>query len=185
MKELRDLGDNELIELSKKGDSRAFGVIISRYEEQVARTVISMLGNTQEAEDVGQETFIRFYNSLDKFRGDSALATYITRIAINLSLNEIKKNKKTVSLFERTDSIPHPDVIEPDNDFENNEKREMIETALKQLHPSFRSVVVLRLVQGYSTKETARILQLPVGTVLSRLSRAQKSLKEILTPLMK
>lgn len=187
MKDLLGLEDLELIELSRKGDDQAFGVIISRYEHQIARTVIGMLGDTEEADDVGQETFIRFFRSLDKFRGDSALGTYLTRIAINLSLNELSKKKKTLSLFYKRgeDKETMFDIPEPGNEFERSDKKEIVDMAMQQLEPGFRSVVVLRLVEGYSTKETAEILKLPLGTVLSRLSRAQKQLKEILVPLMK
>ncbi len=187
MKDLLGFGDLELIELSRKGDDQAFGVIISRYEHQIARTVIGMLGDTDEAEDVGQETFIRFFRSLDKFRGDSTLGTYLTRIAINLSLNELTKRKKTLSLFYKRskDKETMFDIPEPGDEFERSDKKEIVDKALQQLEPGFRSVVVLRLVEGYSTKETSEILNLPLGTVLSRLSRAQEKLKEILVPLMK
>ena len=187
MKDLLGLGDIELIELSRKGYDQAFEVIISRYEQQIARTVIGMLGDTEEAEDVGQETFIRFFRSLDKFRGDSALGTYLTRIAINLSLNELSKKKKTLSLFYKRGEEKETmfDIAEPGDEFARSDKKEIVDKALQQLDPGFRSVVVLRLLKGYSTKETAKILDLPLGTVLSRLSRAQKNLKEILIPLMK
>ncbi len=186
MKDLLGLGDLELIELSRKGDDQAFGVIISRYEHQIARTVIGMLGDTEEAEDVGQETFIRFFRSLDKFRGDSALGTYLTRIAINLSLNELNKKKKTLSLFYKRgeDKLTMFDVPEPGDEFDRSDKKEIVDKALQQLDHGFRSVIVLRLLEGYSTKDTADILNLPLGTVLSRLSRAQEKLKEILIPLM-
>lgn len=187
MSDLFGLGDLELIELSRKGDDHAFGVIISRYEYQIARTVIGMLGDTKEAEDVGQEAFIRFFRSLDKFRGDSTLGTYLTRIAINLSLNQLSKKKKTLSLFYKRGEEKEImfDIAEPEDEFEKSDKKELVDKALQKLDPGFRSVVVLRLLEGYSTKETAEILKLPLGTVLSRLSRAQKNLKEILIPLMK
>jgi len=187
VKDLLELGDLELIELSRKGDNQAFGVIISRYEYQIARTVIGMLGDTEEAEDVGQETFIRFFRSLDKFRGDSALGTYLTRIAINLSLNELNKRKKTLSLFFKRGEEKETmfDVPEPGDEFDRSDKKEVVDKALQELDPGFRSVIVLRLLEGYSTKETSEILNLPLGTVLSRLSRAQEKLKEIIVPLMK
>ncbi len=186
MKDLSGLGESELIELAREGNDRAFGVIVSRYEQQVARTAIGMLGDTDEAEDVGQETFIRFYRSLHKFRGESALGTYLTRIAINLSLNEINKKKKTISLFYKngeTDESMY-EVPQPGDKFAEADSKEQIDKALQQIDPDFRSVIVLRLIEGYSTRETAKILNLPLGTVLSRLSRAQKNLREILTSLI-
>jgi len=145
--------------------------------------VISMLGHNQEAEDVGQETFIRFYQSLDKFRGESSIGTYLTRIAINLSLNQIKRRQRYRKLFfsktENTiENLPVPNRQKQDRELKNIVKR-----GLQRLDPKYRAVIVLRLIHGYSTQETAEILRLPVGTVLSRLARAQQKLKKILTPL--
>ena len=88
------VSDDQLLEEARKGDNAAFQQIVERYESLVAGTVVGMLGNTQEAEDVAQEVFIRFYKSMQQFRGDSALGTYLTRIAINLSLNALKKQKR-------------------------------------------------------------------------------------------
>ena len=185
MEDLSGLEDIQLVELVINGNDRAFATIVSRYEQQIARTVKGMLGETDNAEDVGQETFIRFYRSLKKYRGDAALGTYLTRIAINLSLNELNKQKRTLSLFyKRNDKDLMYDVPESGNISEETDAKEMVDKALQQLEPGFRSVVVLRLLKGYSTKETAEILEVPIGTVLSRLARAQKNLAKILKPLI-
>jgi len=168
--------DFELVQKALKGDRFAFGTIVRRYEFSVAKTVMGMLGNTQEAEDVGQEVFIRFYRSMKQYKGDSALSTYLIRIAINLSLNAIKKQKKR-----KTGDLDKIDFQLKDEDYaEKADNAEIIEQALAKLPPDYRSVVVLRLIDGYSTKETAQLLKIPLGTVLSRLSRAQIKLKEIL-----
>ena len=148
----------------------------------MAATVIGMLGYCQEAEDIGQETFIRFYQSLDKFRGESSVGTYLTRIAINLSLNEIRRRQRRRKFFfpnpdEKMENIP--DTNSPKN---QKEAKQIVQQGLQKLDPKFRTVLVLRLIDGYSTEETARILNLPVGTVLSRLARAQMKLREILKP---
>ncbi len=149
----------------------------------MASVVISMLGNTPEVEDIGQEVFIRFYRSVNKFRGDSSLGTYLTRIAINLSLNEIRRRKRTRSTFlpryeSDMESLPDKEGLS-----KRKEARVLVHSALQKLEPKFRTVIILRLIQGYSTEETATILGLPVGTVLSRLSRGQMKLKNILAPL--
>lgn len=174
----------ELLELAKAGKQFAYSEIMRRFENKVAGTVFGMLGKTQEAEDVCQNVFIRFFKSMEQFRGDSAMGTYITRIAINLSLNEIKKNSKhsffdLESIFKKNKS----DFIEQSK-IHSLEGKEIVQAALNKLEPKFRSVIVLRIIDGYSTKETSEILNTPVGTVLSRLSRAQEKLKTILTPLM-
>lgn len=176
--------DEKLITDARQGDDEAFKELVRRYESQVAATVIGMLGRCPEAEDVGQETFIRFYKGLSKFRGDSALGTYLTRIAINLSLNELRRRRRRSMLFfhrpiEETDAIADKRA-----DSELSEEKEIVQHAIQKLEDKFRSVIVLRLIDGYSTEETAEILSVPVGTVLSRLYRAQKKLKELLRPLM-
>jgi RNA polymerase sigma-70 factor, ECF subfamily len=176
------ISDIELIKRVEGGDRQAFTIIVERYRRQVAKSVIGMLGNTPEADDVGQEVFIRFYQSIERFRGESSLGTYLTRIAINLSLNELKRRKRKAFLFFRDDNNTMSEINVEDADrsdmvFDDNE---LVNMALSKLEPNFRAIVVLRLIEGYSTKETAETLGLPQGTVLSRLSRAQEKLKEIM-----
>ena len=177
-----NLSDTQLIHKTKAGDQDAFREIVKRYESQVASTVIGMLGPGPDAEDVGQETFIRFYKTLTQFRGDAGLGTYLTRIAINLSLNTLKRKKRKRFLFRELSGENLPDIHDSQQDSIYSEERELVQKAIQQLDPKFRSVVVLRMMKGYSTKETAHILKLPVGTVLSRLARAQKKLRHFLTP---
>lgn len=183
--------DLQLVEQARNGDHQAFKMLVMRYRQRVATTVIGMLGHCPEAEDVGQETFVRFYRALQNFRGDAALGTYLTRIAINLSLNELKKRKKH-TIFSTPRNTQNEDAEEyemPIADVnetpEKYEARELVHKALQQLDPKFRSVVLLRLIEGYSTQETADLLQIPLGTVLSRLARAQEKLKELLTYLQR
>ena len=175
--------DQELIKNTQSGDDQAFEELVKRYEQRVAATVIGMLGDCPEADDVGQETFIRFYNNIHQFRGDSSVGTYLTRIAMNLSLNEIKRRKRRSLFFQRQRENDYniSDYTDANSDFEN---KELMQRALQKLDSNFRSVLALRLIDGYSTAETARILKLPIGTVLSRLARAQKKLKELLIPYM-
>lgn len=176
-----NMTDDQLITLSRKGDHEAFRELIRKYESRVAATVISMLGHGPDAEDVGQEVFIRFYNSLSSFRGDSSVATYLTRIAMNLSLNMLKSRKRRALRFWEKSVEEHKDLAD-ESITEYNGDRELIHNAVQSLEPAFRSVIVLRLMEGYSTRETADILNIPEGTVLSRLARAQKKLKDLLSP---
>jgi len=180
-----DLKDEKLIDLSLEGDRKAFGEIVERYKSMVARTVKGMLGDVVYAEDIGQEAFIRLFNSLPEFRGESKLSTYLNRIAINLTLNEIKRRKRSGSVVSDIgygELNPSLDVAD-ENDHDRRDAHEILNTALQTIEPKFRIVVVMRLLEGYSTKETSDILGVPVGTVLSRLSRAQEQLKKILIKL--
>jgi RNA polymerase sigma-70 factor, ECF subfamily len=176
--------EKELVKASISGDRRAFEEIVNNYRRMVARTIKGMLGDSVFAEDIGQEVFIKLYYSLPEFRGDSKLSTYIQKIAVNLTLNEIKRRKRVVSLFSQNADDEMRGLDIPDRDAGvRNEAAEIVNKALMALDPDFRIVVTMRMLQGYSTKETAEILALPVGTVLSRLFRAQEQLRVILKKL--
>lgn len=183
--------DDELIQEILKGKQELFKIVVLRYEQRVAATVIGMLGRCPEAEDIGQETFVRFYQSIDRFRGESSLGTYLTRIAINLSINELKRRKRHWWLpfwgnKEKEPSSPLTRQIADDTDaYQQSEQRELIDKALANLDEKLRSVAILRLIEGYSTKETANLLQIPLGTVLSRLSRAQEQMKKTIQQIAK
>ncbi len=180
----RKADDDELVRASLSGDKLAFSEIVNRYRKMVVRLVKGMLEDSVYAEDIGQEVFVKLYNALPGFRGEAKLSTYIQKIAVNLTLNEIKRRKRFFSTFARTgdDEMYEYEFVDSSNE-EKREAKELVDKALKSLDPKFRVVVVMRMLQGYSTKETAEILDLPIGTVLSRLSRAQKQLKDILEKL--
>lgn len=172
--------DAELVELATEGDEAAFKMLMHRHKDQVLATVLGMLGNSTEAYDVSQEVFINFYKNLKKFRGEAALSTYLTRIAVNLSLNELKRRKKKqqrFGLFGKKELRLEDTSQNP----KNIDTKQQIQQALQLLDEDLRAVVVLRLIDGYSTKETADILKIPQGTVLSRLSRGRDKLKILLS----
>lgn len=179
--------DEDLVRLARQGDAQAFRGLVERYEGIVASTVIGMLGRGAEADDVGQETFIRFYRSLDKFRGDSSLKTYLTRIAINQSLKALKKRQRWKLRFfdsgeESTSELML--AVPAKDELGEQEMKEVVQQALQTLTPPYRSVVVLRILEGYDVKETAAMLGIAQGTVMSRLSRALEKLGDVLKPLL-
>lgn len=168
----------DLIEQARNGDEQAFRQLVERHQQRVRATAISMLGSVPEAEDVAQETFIRFHRALQDFRGEAKLSTYLSRIAINLSLNELKRKQRSQRwlTFSRTDEATPDLSASPDR----QDLKDSLQKALQMLRPDSRAVVTLRLVEGYSVQETADILKLPKGTVASRLARAQQQLRKIL-----
>jgi len=172
--------DMELVSQSVQGNMTAFRAIIEKYESMIAKIIISMIGNKDDADDIGQEVFIRFYKSMGNFKGEAKLGTYLARTAINLSLNEIKKRSKR---WLTTTSNYNDYDLSSDEEANTIDTKNIINLSLAKLEPEFRSVIVLRHIQGFSTKETAEILHIPQGTVLSRLARGQKKLKEIITKL--
>lgn len=179
----------ELLDRARRGEERAFRLLVEQYEGRVASVVTAMLGPGDEAEDVGQETFIRFYRSLGRFRGEAGLGTYLTRIAINLSRNALRRRRRETTRFESRDD-PGFGTAEAaagsdagvGDEVERRERARRVRRAVDRLDGKHRAVVVLRMMEGYSTKETAAILEIPEGTVLSRLSRAMRKLEADLGP---
>jgi RNA polymerase sigma-70 factor (ECF subfamily) len=178
---IRDWPDKDIIEFINQGNSNAFQHLVERYEDTIASVVIGMLGHRPDTEDIGQEIFIRVYKSLKKFRFRSSFRTYLVRIAVNVCLDQVRKSSIRHERPEAGDFSSEREIIDENPAFEI---RDSINRALQELDKDQRIVVILRLVEGYSVKETAKILGIPEGTVLSRLSRAQEKLRELLNHLV-
>ncbi len=178
--------DETLLDRARKGDQNAFRDLVERHQCTVARTVTSMLGPGPDVDDVVQEVFIRFYKTLGKFRGDAACKTYLTRIAINGSLDALRRRKRQQARFFSRDNtvfaLSEPGANDPKS--ERFEQVQLIHVAMNRLKPHHRAVIVLRLIDGYSTEETAEILGVAQGTVLSRFNRATARLRDILSSLL-
>src|SRR4030043_100783 len=142
--------ENEILQRARRGDEDAFREIIKRHEHQVAATVIGILGNGPEVDDLGQETFVQFYRSMGRFRGDSQLGTYLTRIAINLSLNELKKRKRFTQFLEPSPPRNGNPVYSQKEQETATDVKSLVRLGLQRLPADFRSVIVLRLIDGYS-----------------------------------
>lgn len=177
------LDDSALVARARQGDDDAFRRLVERHQAAVARTVTGMLGPGDDADDVGQDTFVRFHQSLDRFRGDSSVRTYLVRIAMSTALNALRSRRRRELRFISDDSAIDAAVDDTTVDvITDGTHQERITAALANLNPEHRAVVVLRLLDERSTKETAEILQIPEGTVLSRLSRAIRQLRVALGP---
>jgi RNA polymerase sigma-70 factor, ECF subfamily len=178
--------DDVLLARARLGDAAAFRALVERYQSTVASVVIGMLGRGADADDVGQETFIRFHAALGDFRGDASLGSYLCRIAMNLSLNALKQRKRFALRFISRDASSTP-LAEPEvaaHDLEIDERRDLVHRAVAQLGEKQRPVVILRMLHEFSTNETARMLHLPPGTVMSRLARGLAELERLLAPYM-
>lgn len=176
--------DATLVARAKRGDDDAFRRLVERHQATVARTVFGMLGAGDDADDVGQETFVRFYQALDSFRGESSVRTYLVRIAMSCALNALRSQRRRDQRFIR-DDVALDAAADPATKtaIGDDGQAQRIRDALDQLNPEHRAVVVLRLLEERSTKESAELLQIPEGTVLSRLSRAIRQLRVTLGPI--
>jgi RNA polymerase sigma-70 factor (ECF subfamily) len=172
--------DKQLITRIISGETDLFGQLVDRYQDRVAGVCFNMMKEHNLANEVGQETFVRLYKSLEKFNFQSSLGTYITRIAINLCLNKLDSIQRRTNRFVGQND-KHHNIAGHGNSFQKDlESKEIVALGLDSLNPEARSVVVLRMIEGYSTKETSELLGIAEGTVMSKLSRALKKMKETL-----
>jgi RNA polymerase sigma-70 factor, ECF subfamily len=180
------LKDYELVNAAQRGEPSAFRELVTRYEAKVYHLALKMLRDEQDAEDVLQETFINVYRHLDTFRGDSEFSTWVYRIATNASLMKIRSRRPMSSLDEPTDDTdsdsPPRDLMDwsftPEEALMNGETRSQMDKALTTLPETLRSVFVLRDIEGLSVEETARVLDISIPNVKTRLHRARLALRD-------
>lgn len=187
-------GEGDLVERAQSGDMEAFAELVRRYERRIYRMARQITQNDEDAEDVLQESFLKAFQHLDSFQGQSKFYTWVTRIAVNESLMKLRKRKsdRTVSLDENIETDEEPIVREiavwddtPESKYSQEELRQILDKAIESLKPIFRTVFVLRDVEELSTEETAEVLGLSVAAVKSRLLRARLQLRERLTRVFK
>jgi len=177
---------DELLALYKQGDFDAFGQLVGKFEKMVYNLGVRLLGRPSEAEDILQETFLQVYKALPRFEGNGGLSSWIYTIALNQCRMRLRKNKgvvteeldetilsyKTRAPEAQTGLLPDPADVLVDK-----EMREQVEAAVQELPEPYRMVFVLRSMEGHSTEETARLLDLSVEAVKSRLHRSRLFLR--------
>jgi RNA polymerase sigma-70 factor (ECF subfamily) len=176
--------DDLLIAACRDGKTEAFGVLVKRYQDRLYPTVFRLTGCAEDAMDVLQDAFLRAFEKLERFQGESSFYTWIYRIAINLALSDRRKRRPTSCAalpFDPPDESGEDDPAAP---LERAERDERIQQALNALAPDHRLVVVMKEYDGLRYEEIGAILGLPVGTVRSRLHRARCDLRERLRSLI-
>jgi RNA polymerase sigma-70 factor (ECF subfamily) len=173
--------DNLLVNACLTGDLSAFETLIRKYQNRIARVLYLLIGNQDDVQDVAQETFIRAFRCLHTFRGSSSFSTWLHRIALNTARNWIRKSKRNRELLVSTDNWWHCNTEKPDDSLISRERVSEIHYALGQLPPLYREVIILRHFDELSYDEIADVLQVPIGTVRSRLAKARELLQHFLT----
>lgn len=169
------LAEEWLVRRSKAGDREAFGQIVSRHQTAVYRVVRGILGDPAESEDVTQEVFLKAYASLGRFRGEANLFTWLYRIAVNEALRS-RRRRRPQPLEEAPEAaVPPAEPAEP----EETPTLETLRRLLDRLPEDHRTIVVLRDLEGLSYREIAETLEIPLGTVESRLFRARRELRAL------
>ena len=181
------MSERSLVKRLKKGEEAAFRELVKTHQQRVLGVTLRMLGDHAEAEDVAQEVFVTVFRQIHRFRGDSKLGTWLYRIACNHSINRLKLKatrvrKQSVDYDElRTHGLADPTTEasgfeRPDEMAEARETERVVQRLLAGLSEEHRVVVVLRDLEGMSYEEITQVLELPVGTVKSRLHRARAEL---------
>ena len=183
------ISDEDLIERARARDEAAVRTLTQRYNRRLFRVARSILRNDSEAEDVVQETYVRAFTGLDRFRGEAGFATWLTRIAVNEALGRLRRRRPTVDWAtygaERTQAeilyFPNSAASsDPERTMAQSEIREVLERTIDELPGSFRAVFVARVVEGMTTEETAALFGLKDETVKTRLHRARALLRDAL-----
>ncbi len=175
------LDDLELIELIRTGSVHHFSILVERHQNRIFQFLLTLLRNRQDAEDVAQETFIGAFRKLHSFEGRSSFFTWLRRLAYNACIDHLRKQKS------RKSDLSTPDVSNlnaspnenPVNQLVERETIEAVRSAIDQLPEDQRSIVCMRDIEGMDYAEIATCLEIPIGTVRSRLHRARLELKEI------
>lgn len=172
--------ETDLLRAAQGGDGRAYAEIVRRYQRAVYRVAYGLTRNASDADDLAQETFVRAYQALGRFRVGEPLYPWLARIATNqaFSLHRRRRRRPETALEPLMEAGQQWGTDDdPAEDLAAKERRERLERAMSELKPEHQAVLVLRAVEDMSYEEIAASLKVPVGTVMSRLSRARAELK--------
>jgi RNA polymerase sigma-70 factor, ECF subfamily len=188
--EVRPTPDDQFLERLRRGEAAAYERLVAEHSGDVYALIFRLTNDGEEARDLTQETFLRAFQSINRFRGDASLKTWIYRIAINQARNRWRwwrrrKRDVTVSLDATDDqndqplsaTIPGDNSLNPEQETLAREREGQLRNALLELRSAFREAVVLRDVEGFSYEEIAEMLQISIGTVKSRIARGRMELR--------
>lgn len=191
--EVRSASEDQFLERLRHGEAAAYETLVAEHSGDVYALLFRLTADPEEARDLSQETFLRAFQNIDRFRGDASLKTWLYRIAINQARNRWRwwrrrRRDVTVSL-DATDehrdqplaaTLPGGDSLNPEQETLAREREDQLRDALSGLRQSYREAVILRDVEGFSYEEIAATLQISIGTVKSRISRGRMELRRTL-----
>ncbi|MEP6391388.1 MAG: RNA polymerase sigma factor RpoE [Halioglobus sp.] len=179
-----ELTDKQLVAKVQKGDSRAFDLLVMKYQHKIMGLISRYVHDADEVQDVAQEAFIKAYRALPRFRGDSAFYTWLYRIAINTAKNHlVSRSRRPPGSDVEVEDAEHyeaggalRDIETPESALFGAELKAVIEDAIAELPDDLRAAVTLREFDGLSYEDIAEVMDCPVGTVRSRIFRAREAI---------
>lgn len=191
-----DDADTVLVERAKRGDVRAFEMLVVKYQRRIERLISRMVRDVDLVSDIAQETFIRAYRAMPQFRGESAFYTWLYRIAVNTAKKALADLRRDPLVFASAQSAPadgdetsrpEPELSDgetPDAVLASKEIAMAVNAAIEALSEDLRQAIVLREIEGLSYDEIAEMMNCPIGTVRSRIFRAREAIAARLRPLL-
>ena len=173
---------NELLLISRArgGDREAFGALVEQYRDNVYRLAYRMCGNAYDADEAAQEAFVAAWRALPNFRGDAKFSTWLYRLTTNAAIDVMRREKRHQTVGDGEMMELADDADSPQETVERTEQQEAVQKALATLSEEYREVLLLRYMEELDYAEIAEVLQLPSGTVKSRINRAKAALKTAL-----
>ena len=179
--------DQELVRASRHGDKEAFRALVERYQRKVVSVALGMVHNRDDAVEIAQETFVKAFENLDKFKGESSFYTWLYRIVVNRAIDFQRRERRhpTIALEDWAgEGEGYEEILRdehPQDPYEETQSREVgarVTEAINELTPDHKAVILLREVEGLSYEEISRVMQCSKGTVMSRLHYARKKLQK-------
>lgn len=189
---MSDTSDQQLVERVQQGDKAAFDLLVVRYQSRIAALVSRFIRDSDEVQDVTQESFIKAYRALGNFRGDSQFYTWLYRIAVNTAKNYlVSRNRRPPGADIDVEDAMHfegdnklKDIASPESKLMSEELMDTINRTIKSLPEDLRAALTLREYDGLSYEEIAEVMDCPVGTVRSRIFRARDTVEKVIQPLI-
>ena len=189
--------DLQLVERAKRGDNKAFEMLVVKYQRRIERLIARMVRDVDLVQDIAQETFIRAYRAMPQFRGESAFYTWLYRIAVNTAKKALGELKRDLLVTESARAGTNDDDDEtsrvereltdgetPEGLLASKEIAQAVNAAMEALSPDLRQAITLREIEGLSYEEIAELMNCPIGTVRSRIFRAREAIALRLRPLL-
>ncbi len=178
--------DEAIVKRVQRGDVSAYNILVIKYQHKVAQIISKFVGNSADVNDVAQEAFIKAYKAINNFRGESSFYTWLYRIVVNAAKTYLESNSKRKNHIdvdsEEFQSIDSQGVLtsreSPDKIIESQELQQVILSAMNELPEELRQAIMLREVEGMTYEDMADLLQIPIGTVRSRIFRARQFIEE-------